>query len=217
MKSMSKRWLLAAAAFTIVAVAAVVGSQALDGSGGDALAGTTKASARAGGLGPISGLLPRDHLTEESAIQVDLSKESVRLPLYKGKANGQTVWYTLLDASDQGIAHDLGVNYAPKLGNIAIGCPDCVQTVTLDSPAPDQNKFGQARRQLPRRARLQPDPHRHARPRTASRSPSSSPAPSPGHGYSPFIRIAGSQTRLQRPHRRHRRRPVRRRPPHQHR
>ena len=39
MKSMSKRWLLAAA-FTIVAVAAVVGSQALDGSGGDALAGT---------------------------------------------------------------------------------------------------------------------------------------------------------------------------------
>ena len=81
----------------------------------------TKASVRAGGLGPISGLLPRDHLTEESAIQVDLSKESVRLPLYKGKANGQTVWYMLLDASDQGIAHDLGVNYAPKLGNIAIG------------------------------------------------------------------------------------------------
>ena len=34
--------------------------------------------------GPISGLLPRDHLTEESAIQVDLSKETVRLPLYKG-------------------------------------------------------------------------------------------------------------------------------------
>ena len=55
----------------------------------------------------------------ESAIQVDLSKESVRLPLYRGKANGQTVWYVLLDASDSGIAHDLGVNYAPKLGNIA--------------------------------------------------------------------------------------------------
>ena len=50
----------------------------------------------------------------------------------------------LLDASDQGIAHDLGVNYAPKLGNLAIGDPEAVQTVTLESPTPDQNRFGQA-------------------------------------------------------------------------
>ncbi len=192
MKSMSKRWLLAAA-FTIVAVAAVVGSQALDGSGGDALAGTTKASVRAGGLGPISGLLPRDHLTEESAIQVDLSKESVRLPLYKGKANGQTVWYTLLDASDQGIAHDLGVNYAPKLSNIAIGCPDCVQTVTLDSPSPDQNKFGQALVNFQGAPDFSPT-------RIATPGPGGfplakfQPGAVAGNGYSPFIRIAGSQT-----------------------
>ena len=192
MKSMSKRWLLAAA-FTIVAVAAVVGSQALDGSGGEALAGTTKASARAGGLGPISGLLPRDHLTEESAIQVDLSKESVRLPLYKGKANGQTVWYTLLDASDQGIAHDLGVNYAPKLSNIAIGCPDCVQTVTLDSPSPDQNKFGQALVNFQGAPDFSPT-------RIATPGPGGfplakfQPGAVAGNGYSPFIRIAGSQT-----------------------
>ena len=193
MKSMSKRWLLAAATFTIVAVAAVVGSQALDGSGGDALAGTTKASVRAGGLGPISGLLPRDHLTEESAIQVDLSKESVRLPLYKGKANGQTVWYTLLDASDQGIAHDLGVNYAPKLSNIAIGCPDCVQTVTLDSPSPDQNKFGQALVNFQGAPDFSPT-------RIATPGPGGfplakfQPGAVAGNGYSPFIRIAGSQT-----------------------
>ena len=192
MKSMSKRWLLAAA-FTIVAVAAVVGSQALDGSGGDALAGPTKASVRAGGLGPISGLLPRDHLTEESAIQVDLSKESVRLPLYRGKANGQTVWYTLLDASDQGIAHDLGVNYAPKLGNIAIGCPDCVQTVTLDSPSPDQNKFGQAVVNFQGAPDFSPT-------RIATPGPGGfplakfQPGAVAGNGYSPFIRIAGSQT-----------------------
>ncbi len=192
MKSMSKRWLLAAT-FTIVAVAAVVGSQALDGSGGDALAGPTKASVRAGGLGPISGLLPRDHLTEESAIQVDLSKESVRLPLYKGKANGQTVWYTLLDASDQGIAHDLGINYAPKLSNIAIGCPDCVQTVTLDSPSPDQNKFGQALVNFQGAPDFSPT-------RIATPGPGGfplakfQPGAVAGNGYSPFIRIAGSQT-----------------------
>src|SRR5262245_66647215 len=84
----------------------------------------------ASGLGQLTGLLPRDHLTVESAIQVDLSKESVRLPLYRGEANGQTVWYVLLDASDQGIAHDLGVNYAPKLGNLGIGDPAAVQTGT---------------------------------------------------------------------------------------
>ena len=75
----------------------------------------------------MTGLLPRDHLTEESAIQVDLSKESVRLPLYKGEGDGKTVWYVLLDASDAGIAHDLGVNYAPKLGNLAIGDPEAVR------------------------------------------------------------------------------------------
>jgi hypothetical protein len=54
--------------------------------GGVALAGSTGASGAARGLGPISGLLPRDHLTTESAIQVDLSKETVRLPLYRGVA-----------------------------------------------------------------------------------------------------------------------------------
>ena len=129
------------------------------------------------GLGPTSGLLPRDHLTEESAIQVDLSKETVRLPLYQGKRRtAQTVWYVLLDASDQGIAHDLGVNYAPKLGNIAIGCPDCVQTVTLDAPTPDQNKFGQARRQLPGRARTSARPGSPSPGPAASRWRSSSPA-----------------------------------------
>jgi hypothetical protein len=84
-------------------------------------------------LGQRSGLLPRDHLTEESAVQVDLSKETVRLPLYKGKAGGETVWYVLLDASDPGIAHDLGVNYAPKLSNLAIGCP-CGSTSAASTP-----------------------------------------------------------------------------------
>ena len=115
MKVLSKRSLLGAAVLVIVAAATAVASQAL--------AGSKDPSASAKGLGPLTGLLPRDHLTVESAIQVDLSKESVRLPLYQGRANGETVWYVLLDASDAGIAHDLGVNYAPKLGNIGIGCP----------------------------------------------------------------------------------------------
>jgi hypothetical protein len=193
MRFLSKRWLLAAAIPTVLAVAAVAGSQAFGGPSGEALAGTNKASAPTKGLGPLSGVLPRDHLTEESAIQVDLSKESVRLPLYKGKANGQTVWYVLLDASDQGIAHDLGVNYAPKLGNIGIGCPDCVQTVTLDSPSPDQNRFGQAGVNFQGAPDFSPT-------RIAEPGPNGfplakfQPGAVAGQGYSPFIRIAGSPT-----------------------
>jgi hypothetical protein len=105
--------------------------------------------ARVGGLGQLSGLLPRDHLTTESAIQVNLSNETVRLPLYpgiayKGTPYQEKVRYVLLDASDQGLAHDLGVNYAPKLANIAISDPAAVQTVTLENPTPQANPFGPA-------------------------------------------------------------------------
>jgi uncharacterized repeat protein (TIGR03803 family) len=57
--------------------------------GGEASAAPHTASGSAGGLGPVSGLLPRDHLTEESALQVNLSNESVRLPLYPGDPHGQ--------------------------------------------------------------------------------------------------------------------------------
>jgi len=142
--------------------------------------------------------LPRDHLTEESAIQVDLSKESVRLPLYKGIAykgtpKEETVWFTLLDASDQGIAHDLGVNYAPKLGNLAIGDPAAVQTVTLDSPTPDENRFGQAVVDFQGAPDFSPT-------RVAEPGPTGfplakfQPGAVAGPGYSPFIRIAGSPT-----------------------
>jgi hypothetical protein len=175
----------AGAAVLLAVIAAAIASQALGGS--------RDGSPSAAGLGPLTGLLPRDHLTEESAIQVDLSKETVRLPLYKGSANGQTVWFVLLDASDQGIAHDLGVNFAPKLGNIGINCPECVQTVTLDSPTPDQNKFGQAVVNF----QGAPDfsPMRVAQPGpTGFPLASFQPGAVAGPGYSPFIRIAGSPT-----------------------
>src|SRR5579864_1289194 len=81
------------------------------------------------GLGQLSGLLPTQNLVLESALQVDLSKETVRLPLYKGTANGHTVWFILTEASDAGLAKNTGLNYAPKLANIAISCTACVQTV----------------------------------------------------------------------------------------
>jgi len=186
----TKRRLTMAAALAVIAAAAAMASQAL--------AGSKDGTASSQGLGPISGLLPRDHLTEESAIQVDLSKESVRLPLYQGVAdkgtpNEEKVWYVLLDASDPGIAHDLGVNYAPKLSNLAINDPEAVQTVTLESPTPDQNRFGQAVVDF----QGAPDfsPTRIAEPGpTGFPLANFQPGAVAGPGYSPFIRIEGSST-----------------------
>jgi hypothetical protein len=188
MKGFSKRWLLGAATLTLAILAAVMVS--------GALAGAKDTPGAAKGLGQLTGLLPRDHLTTESAIQVDLSKETVRLPLYKGvaykgTANQETVWYVLLDASDSGLAHDLGVNYAPKLANIGIGDPEAVQTVTLESPTPDQNKFGQAVVDFQGAPDFSPT-------RIAQPGPNGFPLANfqpgavAGPGYSPFIRIAGS-------------------------
>jgi len=147
--------------------------------------------AQATGLGQLDGLLPRDHLTQESALQVDLSRESVRLPLYKGKAQGKTVWFVLLDASDRGLAADLGVNYAPKLANVGIGCPTCIETVKIESPTPQHNRFG------PAVVDFQDAPN-FAPTRTAVTGPQGFPLASftpgavGGTRYSPFIQIAGS-------------------------
>ena len=152
------------------------------------------------GLGQLSGFLPSSKLTLESAIDVNLSNETVRLPIYPGDAPvpghpGQTerVWYIIEDASDLGAAKDLGVNFAPKLANIGIGCDACVQTVTLDQPSPQQNRFGPAVVHFQGAPDFSPT-------RIAVPGPTGfplaklQPGAVAGPGYSPFIRIAGSPT-----------------------
>jgi hypothetical protein len=150
------------------------------------------------GLGQLSGLLPRDHLTLESAIQVNLSNETVRLPLYPGIAYAGTshqekVWYILEDASTSGAADDLGVNFAPKLANIGISCPACVQTVHLINPSPADNHFGPAVISFAGAPDFSPT-------RIAEPGPDGfplakfQPGAVAGPGYSPFIKIAGSDT-----------------------
>jgi hypothetical protein len=156
--------------------------------------------AAADGLGQLSGVLPRDKLTLESAIEINLSKEYARLPIYPGDAPNpenptqtEKVWYLLLDASDRGLAADLGVNYAPKLANIGISCPKCVQTVTEDSPSPERNKFGPALIHFAGAPDFSPE-------REAVPGPAGFPLKSfkpgaivpEGDAYSPFIKIAGS-------------------------
>jgi hypothetical protein len=140
-----KRGLIAVLAAALAAVL----SLGVAGWGGAALAApTTHAGhvpAEARGLGQLSGLLPRNKLTMPSAIEVNLSKEYVRLPIYPGIAYAGTpraekVWYILEDASTTGAADDLGVNYVPKLANMGIGRPAYVQTVHPTNPSPEQNQ-----------------------------------------------------------------------------
>jgi hypothetical protein len=52
------------------------------------------------------------------AAKVDLGQNTVTLPLYKGQLeDGRSVWYVLTDVSDEGVARQTGLNYAPKLAN----------------------------------------------------------------------------------------------------
>jgi hypothetical protein len=148
------------------------------------------------GLGQLSGFLPAKNFTLGSAIDINLSNETARLPIYQGVAykgtpQQETVWYILEDASDSGLAADLGVNFAPKLANMGIGCAACVQTVTEDNPTPAQNPFGTAIINFAGAPDFSPT-------RTAVPGPngfplaSFSPGAVAGPGYSPFIQIAGS-------------------------
>ena len=186
-----KRTRISVAAAAVAAIGIAVPVSVLSQGTSSAAAARPAASSAASGLGQLSGLLPRNKLTEESALQVDLSKETVRLPLYPGTARGKTVWYVLLDASDAGLAHDLGVNYAPKLANIAISDPAAVQTVTLGSPTPQQNPFGPAAVHFAGAPDFSPT-------RIATPGPAGfplakfQPGSVAGPGYSPFIKIAGS-------------------------
>jgi hypothetical protein len=180
----------------LVAVAGYAGASASSASAASAARAASHNSGSATGLGQLSGLLPSSHLTEESAIQVNLSNETVRLPLYpgiayKGTPHQEKVWYVLLDASDSGLAHDLGVNFAPKLANIAISDPAAVQNVTLENPTPQANPFGPGMIDFAGAPDFSPA-------RIATPGPDGfplakfQPGAMAGPGYSPFIKIAGS-------------------------
>ncbi len=175
--------MLGALAAASLAIASCAGTSASAAPGAPA-ARADQPPGMADGLGQTSGLLPRDHLTEESALQVDLTHATVRLPLYpgiayKGTPHQEKVWYILLDASDSGLAHDLGVNFAPKLANIAISDPAAV------------HRFGPAVVNFAGAPDFSPT-------RIATPGPNGFPLANfqpggvAGPGYSPFIRIAGS-------------------------
>lgn len=141
--------------------------------------------------GQTRGLLPRSKIVLDSALRVDLTHDFVRLPLHEGTADGEKVWYILTEASDFGLAHDLDVNFAPKLANMGIACGVCVQDVTLHAPA--VNAFGEARIDFEGAPDFSPD--RVLVPGVDSPFPpeTAEPGSVAGPGYSPFIKIQGSE------------------------
>jgi len=133
--------------------------------------------------------LSSDHLVLKSARGVDLKAGTVVIPIHRGVANGETVWYIITDVSDYGIAHDLNALYAPKLVNMAINCPECVQTVTLGKPT------GKFNNEAIVHFEGAPDfsPTRAYRPSATGFPPVAAAPGAVGDAhYSPFVRIAGS-------------------------
>ena len=140
---------------------------------------------------PGDHYLPESKFTIKSMLGVNLTHHFATFRLHKGNFNGTPVYYVITDASDFGIARSQNINFAPKLGNMAIGCPECVQEVTLTVP-PD-NKFGEAIVNFagipdfsPRRI-LVPGP-------TVFPPAKAEPGAVGDAKYSPFIRIQGSTT-----------------------
>ncbi len=141
--------------------------------------------------GQTTGLLPKAKIILESTVQVNLTHHSATLPLHKGRYGGERVWYVITEASDEGAARDLNVNFAPKLANVGIGCPKCVQDVSLK--APPGNKFGEAVARFQGAPDFSPSRVLKAGPKIfppAVAKPGGVGSPR----YSPFIRFRGSKT-----------------------
>jgi len=143
---------------------------------------------------PGDRMLEKEKIILQSAFGVDLTHSSAALPLHKGTFGGRTVWFVITEASDFGLAHDLNVNFSPKLANMGIGCPTCVQEVTLTSSP--KNKFGEGVIHFQGAPDFSPRRVLHSG-RTAGNKNAFPPAQAkPGSvgsaRYSPFIRIKGS-------------------------
>ncbi len=136
-----------------------------------------------------SQYLPADHLVLKSARDVNVAASTVVIPIHRGVANGKTVWYIITDASDYGIAHDLNILYAPKLNNMAINCPECVQTATLGKPAGKFNNDAVVHFQ----GAPNFSPTRVYEPSATGFPPVKAAPGAVGDAhYTPFVRIAGS-------------------------
>jgi hypothetical protein len=68
-----------------------------------------------------------------TAATIDLTSDTVTLPLYQGKLqDGRSLWYVLIDASDETVAKSLGLVYAPALANAATVASTRTATNSID-------------------------------------------------------------------------------------
>ena len=147
------------------------------------------ASAQNGVSGPVarSGVLPEANVTLKSALRVDLEDSFARLPLHKAQVKGEAVWYVITEVSDERLARRLGLNFSPKLRNlISRDCPGCVQTVQAD------RVLGRKTIRRPGAPDFSPDRVLTPGPNGGFPPLASRAGAQAGIGYSPFVRIAGT-------------------------
>jgi len=146
------------------------------------------AAPREGESAPAGLTLQKNRQTITSALRVDLTRDFATLPLHKGTARGKTVWYVITDVSDASMARRLGINHAPKLSNAPRDCPACVQEVTTtDSVLGKAPVEFQGAPDCSLKRTLKPAP----KPKTFPPL-SFSVGAQAGPGYSPFVRVKGS-------------------------
>ncbi len=137
---------------------------------------------------PVGLTLESNREALRSALRVDLTFEYATLPLHKGTAGGQTVWYVITDVSNAAVARQLGINHAPKLRNVRTMCLACSQEVRTSDPL-----LGRAPVEFQGAPDFSPT-------RTLTPGPSAFPFPaqasSPGAigraNYSPYVTVEGS-------------------------
>ena len=122
--------------------------------------------------------LPRAKIVLPNTISVDTSAQTVTLPLLRGRAGSETVWYIVTDSSNEADAKKRGAIYAPLIANVRANCAACVQHVTQSNGevsfngAPDFSKTRE----------FTPGP-------TGFPPKSAAPGATASAAYSPFIRI----------------------------
>ncbi|HEV3156658.1 MAG TPA: hypothetical protein VGZ00_04865 [Candidatus Baltobacteraceae bacterium] len=121
--------------------------------------------------------LPRSKIVLPSAIAVDPAAQTVTLPLHRGTAQGETVWYVETDSSDPAAAKALGLISAPLISQVGF-----VQHARHHG---NQLAFDAAPSFSPNRVFIP----------GASGFPPSAAAPGANakNAYSPFVKIEGSE------------------------
>ena len=133
-------------------------------------------------IGPVAAAdLPRANIVLPNAVAVDADAGTATLPLHRGTAGTQTVWYVVTDSSDKADAQKRGVVYAPLLAGVGAGCAGCLRTATERNGAiafPGAPDFSPKRAYVPSATGFPPA--------------SAAPGATATGAYTPFLRIGGA-------------------------